>query len=40
MRYGHSPKEIDQYDWADIMNFMNALPAILEKEGPMMGGNG
>lgn len=37
MRYGHSPSEIEEYAWADVKNFMNALPAIQERENPFAG---
>lgn len=37
MRYGHSPEEIAEYPWAEIENFLNALPAIQARENPFAG---
>ena len=37
MRYGHAPNAIDNYPFAEVQNFMNALPAIREQESPLFG---
>jgi hypothetical protein len=37
MRCGHDPREIDDYQWADVENFLNALPAIYDLEQPFGG---
>ncbi|SEU00983.1 hypothetical protein [Natrinema hispanicum] len=32
MRYGHHPRDIDDYTWKDIQEFVAALPAAWENE--------
>lgn len=32
MRYGHHPRDIDDYTWRDIKTFIAALPAVWENE--------
>jgi hypothetical protein len=34
---GHDPSVIEDYAWADVANFLNALPALIELQQPFGG---